>query len=266
MSVCVSAGDPRRYEKQLALPQIGPEGQARLQRAAVAIIGCGALGSAQAQILVRAGIGAVRLVDRDVVELSNLHRQILFDEEDARLSRPKVEAAAARLARINGACRIEARHVEADAANLPALIEGARLVLDATDNVPTRLAIDAACRAARLPWIYGGVMGTQGLVVPMPVGAPCLTCLFGEPPSPADGKAPDWRERGLLSTAVLTVAALQATAALKFIIGEPLPRELLALDVWDASLRRIALSGTAREGCACTRCHGAAQRSGNGRA
>ena len=112
---------------------------------------------------------------------------LLFDEDDARVARPKVEAAAQKLARANSDCRLETRHIEANPRTLPELIDGCDLVLDATDNVRTRLNIDEACRRARLPWIYGGVLGTQGLMVPMPVGAPCLRCLFGEPPAPGLG-------------------------------------------------------------------------------
>ncbi|MDR0967154.1 MAG: HesA/MoeB/ThiF family protein [Myxococcales bacterium] len=246
----MNADDQRRYERHLALAQIGPEGQARLQAARVTLVGCGGLGSAQAELLVRAGVGAVRLIDRDVVELSNLHRQILFDEEDARRARPKVEAAADRLTRINGACRIDARHTRADPETLPALVAGSDIVLDATDNAATRLAIDAACRAARIPWIFGGVTATSGLVVPRPLGSPCLRCLFGEPPAPRD-EAQAIRTKGTLASAVLVVAALQATAAMKFLVGSALAHELIALDVWDMSQRRIALSNEPRTGCAC---------------
>lgn len=249
-ATAMNADDRRRYEKHLALPHIGPAGQARLKASSIAIIGCGALGSAQAQVLVRAGVGAVRLVDRDVVEISNLHRQMLFDEEDARLARPKVKAAQDKLARINSACHIEAHHADANPETLPKLIAGSAIVLDATDNVETRLSIDAACRRAELPWIYGGVLGTQGVMVPMPVGAPCLRCLFGEPPAP--GELPGCAQRGVLSSVVLAIAALQATAALKFLVGEPLPRQLVALDVWEMSLRRIALTAKARVDCECS--------------
>lgn len=245
----MNADDRHRYEKHLALPQIGPAGQARLEASTVTIVGCGALGSAQAQILVRAGVGAVRLVDRDVIELSNLHRQMLFDEDDARQARPKVEAAREKLARINSACLIDARHVEANERTLPAIIDGSEIVLDATDNVETRLLIDEASRRAGLPWIYGGVLGTQGVMAPMPVGAPCLRCLFGEPPAP--GASPSCAQRGVLSSVVLAIAALQATAALRFLVGEPLPRQLVTVDVWRMSLSRIDLTAEARPGCRC---------------
>lgn len=252
----MNARDRHRYGKHLALPQIGPEGQARLKAARVTIVGCGALGSAQAQILARAGVGTLRLVDGDAVEISNLHRQILFDEEDARLARPKVEAARDKLARINSACRIEAHRTVANPQTLPRLISGSAIVLDATDNVAARLSIDAACRRASLPWIYGGVLGTQGVMVPMPVGAPCLCCLFGEPPAP--GQVPSCQERGVLSSIALAIAALQATAAMRFLVGEPLPRHLVALDVWEMTLRRIDLTSAPRPGCAC--CDAAPER------
>ncbi len=245
----MNAPERTRYEKQIALAQIGPEGQTRLAAGKVAIIGCGALGSAQAQILVRAGVGSVRLVDRDVVECSNLHRQMLFDEDDARVARPKVEAAAQKLARANSDCRLEARHIEANPRTLPELIAGCDLVLDATDNVRTRLNIDEACRRARLPWIYGGVLGTQGLMVPMPVDAPCLRCLFGEPPAPDE--TPDIAQSGVLASIVVAIASLQATAALRFLIGNPPPRQLVTMDIWDMSIRRIALTAGSRPGCDC---------------
>ncbi len=238
-----------RYFKQMALKEMGEAGQRALGRSKAVIIGSGALGCAQSQILVRAGIGAVRLIDFDVVELNNLHRQILFTEEDAAERRFKTEAAAAALRRMNSACSIEVRTVKAGPENLPSLIEGASIVLDATDNVGTRLNIDRACRQAGIGWIYGGVAGTGGTVVTLPAGSPCLRCHFGEPP-PADAP-PVWRQSGLFAPAVLTAASLQASLAIRFLTGGGMARELIAFDVWRPGLQKFALTQESQAGCPC---------------
>lgn len=240
----------RRFEKQLAMPEIGAEGQARLMEAKVAIIGCGALGCAQADLLARAGVGAIALVDPDVVDVSNLHRQILFDQDDAVRRRFKVDAAKERLDAVKSGTRVDAFRTLATAENLPELVAGAQLVLDATDLVSSRRDIDAACRHLGLPWIYGGVMGTRGTVMCVPAGSPCLSCLFGGLPDDPDERTA-WRRHGHMGPTVLMTASLQVSLAVKFIARNAMERELMAFDLWSPSLFRMSLSGESKPGCGC---------------
>ncbi|MBI5544102.1 MAG: HesA/MoeB/ThiF family protein, partial [Deltaproteobacteria bacterium] len=147
---------PDRYARQVQLPQIGARGQERLSRATVAVVGCGALGCALAELLARAGIGRLKIADRDLVEPTNLQRQLLFDEADAAAGTPKAHAAAARLARINSQISIEAHAIDVGPGNVERLLDGVDLALDGADNAETRYLLNDACVKLRLPWIYGG--------------------------------------------------------------------------------------------------------------
>lgn len=218
--------------------------------AKVAVIGCGALGCAQADLLARAGIGGITLVDPDVVDVSNLHRQILFDQGDADARRFKVDAAKERLDAVNSGTRVEAVRALADGGNLPELLSGARLVLDATDLVSSRRDIDAACRRLGLPWIYGGVMGTRGTVMSVPAGSPCLSCLFGGLPDDPNERTA-WRRHGLMGPTVLMTASLQVSLAVKFIVQGEMDRTLMAFDLWNPTMLRVSVSGDPRPGCDC---------------
>ncbi len=230
-----------RYARQRVLPEIGDEGQERLLGARVVLIGCGALGCAQAQLLVRAGVGHLRIADRDIVELENLHRQVLFDEEDAERGRPKAEAAARRLRDASSEVTIEPLVKDVTARNILDVIDSADIVLDATDNVETRYLINDACLSSGLPWIYGGVVGTEGLVMPIvPERGPCLRCVFPEPPPP--GTLPTCDVAGVLNTGPVIVASLQVTAAFRVLLGSPPDGHLLTVDPWRLSFRRIELS------------------------
>jgi molybdopterin/thiamine biosynthesis adenylyltransferase len=209
-----------RYSRQQNLEVIGAEGQLRLGAATVLIVGCGALGSAQADLLARAGTGTLRLVDRDVLELSNLQRQQLYDEDDVREGLPKAAAAARRLRRINSAIRIEEHVADVTAHNIGALLDGVDLLVDGTDNFDTRYLLNDAAVKAGVPWIYGGVLGTEGTVLTVRPGVgPCLRCLFDDPPD-ASG-LPTCETYGVLGAAVSWVAALQVTEALKLLCAAP---------------------------------------------
>ena len=223
----------KRYAKQVLFKPLGEAGQAKLSTSRVAIVGLGALGSVIANHLVRAGVGFVRLVDRDFVELDNLQRQVLYDEEDVRAALPKAVAAARRLAKINSEVTLEARVADVSHATAETLTEGVDLVLDGTDNFETRFVLNDACVKAGRPWVYGGCVGSYGMVMTVRPGeGPCFACLVGEKPAP--GTSPTCDTAGVLNTAVAVVASLQATEGLKLLIGatSALAGGLQTLDVW----------------------------------
>ncbi len=231
--------DAKRYQRHLVMPEVGPTGQARLAQAAVLVIGVGGLGGYHAELLVRAGIGRVRLADRDRVDWSNLPRQIQFDERDAAAQALKAERAAERLRAINHAVTIEAHAVAVGPDNIEALLNGIDLVLDATDNFETRHLINDACVKLGKPWVYGGIIGTSGMVMLVQPGdGPCLRCLMPEPPTP--DAVPTAETAGVLNSAVAVVAAWQVTAALRTLIG-PAPEEyqLVSLDPWHNTCRPL---------------------------
>lgn len=240
----------RRFDRQVRFRALGPEGQARLERSRVLLVGCGALGGVLAQTLTRAGVGELVLVDRDVVEETNLPRQVLFEDGHAAAGRLKVEAARETLARIGGPTRLEphAQHLDAD--TIDELAEGADLVLDGTDNLGTRYLVNDWCVQEGVPWIYGGVVGSGGLVLPvLPGRGPCLRCLFDEPP-PA-GSLPTCDTAGVVLPAVGAVASLQAGLALRLLGGDTadLRPALVELDVWSGEVRRLVLER--QPGCPC---------------
>jgi len=230
-----------RYARQIRCAPIGEAGQARIRAATVLQVGCGALGTVQAELLVRAGVGRLIIVDRDVVELSNLQRQICFDEEDARLRRPKAEAAAARLRRVNSEVVIEAHVTHLTPENIRDFVRTADLVMDATDNFETRFLINDACVEAGIPWIYGGVLGMEGTVLPVRPGVgPCLRCLL--PTRPESSALPTIADVGVLSTTVTITASTQVTLALWALTDpEGVDCAVRAIDVWTGVLRRIPL-------------------------
>lgn len=235
------SGFERRFERQTRFAPLGRAGQERLERARVLLVGCGALGGALAQSLVRSGVGTLVLVDRDVVEESNLPRQVLFEERHARERVEKAEAAKETLARIGGPTRVEARAEHVDADNVEALVEGADLVLDGTDNLETRYLVNDVCVARGTPWVYGGVVGGHGLVLAVRPGhGPCLACLFPEPPPP--GSLPTCETAGVLQPAVALVAALQAGAALRLLAApEGFTPRLVEVDAWDGRVRELTV-------------------------
>ncbi len=225
-----------RFSRQIVLPRIGMQGQERLERAKVAVMGCGALGSALAESMVRAGVGMVRLVDRDIVELSNLQRQHLYTEADVEARKPKALAAAARLHEIDSQAQLDPIVADIDARNIEKLIWGMDLVLDGLDNFETRYLVNDACVKMGIPWFYGAVQGTSAMAMPViPGDGPCFRCVFPEAPAP--GTVPTCEMAGVLGTSVSAAAALQATQALRWLTeGEKdpaaFPVRLDRLDLW----------------------------------
>ncbi len=233
---------PDRYSRQVRFAPLGAEGQARLSAASVAILGCGALGTFQAAALARAGVGRLKILDRDVVEWSNLQRQWLFDEADAREQRPKAVAAAAQIAKINSEVCIEAIAVDVNAANIEDLLEDTDLILDATDNFETRFLLNDYSVERGLPWIYGAAVGSYGLAFPVLPGiGPCLRCIYPEAPT---GIQPTCETAGVLNTITSLVAAWQTALATKLLVSgaESLPLQLATFDSWDFQTRQMKIS------------------------
>ena len=230
-----------RYSRQELLPEIGSEGQKRIEAATVCLIGCGALGTGIAEILVRAGVGRLRIADRDFVELSNLQRQVLFDESDAANRRPKAEAAAQKLAAINSTVTVEPFVTDVVPQTIASLIEGADVVLDGTDNFKTRYLINDICVRAELPWVYGGALGMKGLVLPvLPGKSACLRCMLPDPPPPKDVPTADIA--GILAGTTRTVSALQATCALQLLVGdESGAGRLTSINMWTRRFSTVTI-------------------------
>lgn len=238
--------EPRRYARQIIHPAIGETGQQRLAASRVLLVGCGALGTHIADTLVRAGVGFLRLVDRDFIELHNLQRQLLFDEADLAAGLPKALAAARKLQAINSSVTVEPLVDDVNAGNIAALSADVELLIDGTDNFETRYLLnDAAIRAGK-PWIYGGVLSTYGVTMTIVPGeTACLRCVFRDPPPP--GLAPTCDTAGVLGPAVATIAALQAAEALKLLVGarDELNRALLSVDVWRLTFDRLPITRVA---------------------
>ncbi|MGH9535593.1 MAG: ThiF family adenylyltransferase [Terriglobales bacterium] len=229
-----------RYAPQMRFAPLGASGQARLAAAHAAIVGCGALGAAQADLLARAGVGRLTLVDRDYVEASNLQRQRLFDEADAADALPKAVAAARRLGRINAEITVDARVADLDSDNIARLLAGAEVLLDGTDNFQTRYLLNDFAVARGLPWIYGAAVGSYGVTFTIRPGATaCLQCIFG--PQPA-GVTETCETAGVLNWVVDWVAAQQAGEAIKLLAGaaDALRPTLAAADLWRNEYRQLA--------------------------
>jgi adenylyltransferase/sulfurtransferase len=241
-----------RYSRQILYPPIGEDGQRRLLAARVLLVGCGALGGALANTLCRAGLGLLRIVDRDFIELNNLQRQTLFDEEDIAAGLPKAEAARRRLARINSEVKVEAVVADASHRNIERLADGVDLLLDGTDNFETRYLInDLAVQSGR-PWVYGACVGATGLCLPvLPGVTPCLRCVFEHAPPPEMNPTCD--TAGILGPAVSIVAAHQALEAIKILTGhlDAVDRRLLRFDAWENRYRHLNVAAARSPDCVC---------------
>jgi molybdopterin-synthase adenylyltransferase len=221
-----------RYSRQVLFPGIGREGQRKLAAARVALVGCGATGSALASLLARAGVGSIRIIDRDYVEPSNLQRQSLFDEADAAQSMPKAIAAARKISAFNSQIVIEPEVADVVPANIESLLAGVQLVLDGTDNFETRYLINDFAVKASLPWIYTAAVGSYGITLNvLPGKTACLACLFPDQPR---GAFETCETAGILNSAVNLAASISATEALKLLVGAEaqLRHTLLSFDVW----------------------------------
>jgi molybdopterin-synthase adenylyltransferase len=246
---------PARYSRQILFAPVGEEGQRRLMKARVTLIGCGALGSAQANTLVRAGVGFLRIVDRDFIELNNLQRQTLFTEQDVAEGLPKAVAAKLHLEAINSQVTIEAVVADVNHRNIEQATEGTNLLLDGTDNFETRYLInDLAVKTGR-PWVYGACVGATGLMMPvLPHETPCLRCVFEEPPTP--DMNPTCDTVGVLGAVVNLVAAMQAMEAMKILMGrrEAVNRHLVSIDAWSGRVTNVDVRKAWERGiCPCCR-------------
>jgi adenylyltransferase/sulfurtransferase len=231
-----------RYARHLALPELGEEGQQRLAQSSVLVVGCGALGSVLSQVMVRAGVGKLRLVDADAPELHNLHRQLLYDENDVAGGRDKVAVATDRLRAMNAAVTVETFSTLADSDNIEQLIAGIDLLLDGTDSFDARYLINEACVKHQIPWIYGGILATTGMTMNIiPGQGPCFRCFMPEAPT-ADDDLPSCESHGVLATAPLLIAAVQATEAFKILLDSPeVSRKLLVVDIWRHTFQSFAV-------------------------
>jgi molybdopterin/thiamine biosynthesis adenylyltransferase len=238
-----------RYIRQETFAPIGKRGQKLLQDSSVLLVGCGGLGSVSADILVRAGIGTVRIADRDIVELSNLQRQVLFTLADVEARTPKAIAAAEHLRGINPDVTIDPRVVDVNAHSLPALLEAVDLIVDGTDNFETRYLLNDASVHAGIPWIYGGAVAGHGMSLPViPGQTPCLTCLFEQMPPPGSSHSCD--TAGVIAPILHTVASIQCTHAMKVLTRnwKP-PATLTTVDIWEGVWRSIPLDTAPQESC-----------------
>ena len=230
-----------RYSRQTLFGPIGKNGQERLGDSSVAIIGCGALGTVLANNLCRAGIGRLVIADRDYIELNNLQRQILFDEEDIARRLPKAIAAAEKLHRVNSTTKIEALVEDINVDGIESLVQNVDLVLDATDNFETRYLLNDVCVKYARPWIYSGVIASYGVTMNIvPGDTPCLRCIFPEMPLP--GTTPTCDTAGVLNGIVGAIAGVAATEALKLLLqSDKVSRAMFWMDVWENTSERIEL-------------------------
>src|SRR5258708_6618240 len=232
-----------RYSRQTRVPGIGKAGQERIGKSRVTVCGCGALGPVLANHLVRAGGGFVRIVDCDFVEVSNLQRQVLYDESDVTNNMPKAVAAANKLRAVNSAITIEPIVADINRTNIIDLCRDVDLIMDGTDNFEVRYTINDAAVKLGKPWVFGGAVGTEGQTMTIVPGeTPCLRCVFEASPGP--GEVGTCETAGVLGPAVAVVASYQAAEALKLLAGkkEAINRELVTFDLWLNSGRRIKIA------------------------
>jgi len=230
-----------RYSRQTRFLQFGEEGQERLTLSTAVIVGCGALGTAQAALLVRAGVGRVRLIDRDYVEASNLQRQILYTEADAAEGLPKAEAARRHLVAANSEITVEAVISDLNPRDAEDLLEGAQVILDGTDNFETRYLINDYAVRENIPWIYGAAVGSYGIAMPvLPGETACFRCVYPEPPT---GAQPTCETAGVLGPLTSLIGSVQAMEAIKILAGrsESVRRKILRADLWAGPIREIAM-------------------------
>jgi len=232
-----------RYSRQILFSEIGEGGQRKLKDSKVVLVGCGALGTVIANNLVRAGIGELKIIDRDFVELNNLQRQILFDEEDVKRNIPKAIAAVEKLKKINSQVKLEAVVADVNFTNVEGLVEGAKLLVDGTDNFEARFLLNDACVKANIPWIYGSCLGAYGLTMNIiPGKTPCFRCLFETTPLP--GVVPTCDTAGVISPIVNIIGAIETAEAIKYLIDkfEALSKDLIAIDIWEDSFEKFNLN------------------------
>ena len=245
-----------RYIRQVRYPNIGEQGQQRLLQSRVLLCGCGALGSVLANTVARAGIGHLRLVDRDFLELNNLQRQVLYDEQDVAAGLPKAVAAESKLRKINSEIQIESIVADVDQSNIARLLEGVDLILDGTDNFETRFLLNDAAMKFQVPWVYGGCIGAEGQTMTIVPGqTPCLRCLMQDAPPP--GTTPTCDTAGIIGPIVNVIASIQACEAIKILSGnqDAISRSLQVFELWDNRIRQVGLESL-KDNAQCPACQG----------
>lgn len=237
-----------RYSRQTIFPGIGPEGQRRLGGALAVVVGCGALGTVIASSLVRAGVGRVRVIDRDFIEYHNLQRQILFTESDIEESLPKAAAAERHLREANSAVEVEGVVADFSRTNAEKLVEGADVIVDGLDNFETRFLLNDVALKLDIPWIYGGAIGSSGMTANfLPGGRPCFRCLVNSPPT---GGTLTCDTAGVVNAIPWVIGSLEAAEALKILVGSPdVSRDLVVADIWSRSFESVPLSTLMGEDC-----------------
>ena len=237
----ITAATEDRYSRQTRFSAFGMGGQERLGQATAVIVGCGALGSVQASLLARAGVGRLRLIDRDYVEESNLQRQVLYTEYDAREALPKAEAARRHLARVNSRVSVEAAIADLEPRSAEDLLAGASVILDGTDNFETRLLMNDWAVRESVPWIYGAAVGAYGIAFAvLPSGGPCFRCVYPEPPG---GDQPTCETTGVMGAVTNLIASVQVMEAMKIMGGkaDSVRRKILTADLWSGPIREAPL-------------------------
>ena len=242
----------KRYSRQILFPGIGREGQELLLSSRVLLIGCGALGASHAEMLARAGVGKLRIIDRDFVEYTNLQRQTLFKESDADDRMPKAAAAKNRIAEINSEVEVEAIVADVNNSNIESLIDGCDVVLDGSDNFQVRYLVNDACVKHGKPWVYGAAVSSYGTTMTIiPGETPCLRCIFDEMPDA--GSSPTCDTAGVIMPIISSVSAIQVAEALKLLTGQSgeLHRSIMQIDVWLSEWRKIKLAEPNPDCAAC---------------
>jgi adenylyltransferase/sulfurtransferase len=243
-----------RYSRQILFREIGKTGQEKLLNSRVLLVGCGALGASHAEMLARAGIGNLRIVDRDFVEFTNLQRQTLYSEQDARDRLPKAIAAKNRIAAINSETKVEAIIADVNYSNIEGLLKDRDLVIDGTDNFQVRYLVNDACVKLGTPWIYGAAVSAYGATMTIiPGETPCLRCIFEE--MPGAGSSPTCDTAGVIMPIISSISAVQVSEALKILTGQKqaLHRSLMQIDVWQNDWRKIKLAGPVEDCKTCGR-------------
>ena len=239
-----------RYSRQIILQNIGEEGQEKLLNSSVAIVGCGALGTVAVNNLARAGVGKILIIDRDFVELNNLQRQMLFDEND--VGAPKAVAAAEKIASINSDIEVHPIIKDINYTNIEEILNGVDLVIDGTDNIQTRMLINDVCVKNKIPWIYTGAIGTSGMSMNILPDKACIRCLY--PGIPKAGSLPTCDTMGVLNTITVIMGSIETTEAIKILLGfydniESTNSNLLVYDTWNHSFDSIMVKKN--EKCEC---------------
>lgn len=241
-----------RYSRQILFSEIGKSGQEKLLNSRVLLVGCGALGASHAEMLSRAGVGRLRIVDRDFVEFTNLQRQTLFKEEDAANRTPKAVAAKTRIAEINSGIVVEPIIADVNNSNVESLIDGCDLVIDGTDNFQVRYLLNDACVKHGMTWIYGAAVSSYGTTMTIiPGETPCLRCIFEDMPDA--GTSPTCDTAGVIMPIISSISSIQVSEALKLLTGnrDDLHRSLVQVDIWANDWRKIKMTAPDPDCIAC---------------